>query len=138
MSAADWPKRLVEEKPGSHIEFERAVWVAMGMEQRRQRSSILGHQCVAPRRLSQDLLNHQSVDVDQVVLAQVQPQHRQFLVVAPVGCNLTATLHPHDLRHHLGYWLAEMVSLRRLTQIMGHDSLDTTRRYTQGIANDLL
>lgn len=46
-------------------------------------------------------------------------------------------LHPHDLRHRFGYRMAENVPLHRLAQIMGHDSLDTTRLYTQGTANDL-
>ncbi len=46
-------------------------------------------------------------------------------------------LHPHDLRHRFGYRMAESVPLHRLAQIMGHDSLDTTRLYTQGTANDL-
>lgn len=46
-------------------------------------------------------------------------------------------LHPHDLRHRFGYRMAESVPLHRLAQIMGHDSLDTTRLYTQGTASDL-
>lgn len=46
-------------------------------------------------------------------------------------------LSPHDLRHRFGYRMAERVPLHRLAQIMGHDSLDTTRLYTQGTAADL-
>ncbi len=46
-------------------------------------------------------------------------------------------LHPHDLRHRFGYRMAENVPLHRLAQIMGHDSLDTTRLYTQATAADL-
>jgi integrase/recombinase XerD len=44
---------------------------------------------------------------------------------------------PHDLRHRFGYRMAESVPLHRLTQIMGHDSLDTTKLYVQGTKNDL-
>ena len=44
---------------------------------------------------------------------------------------------PHDLRHRFGYRMAESVPLHRLAQIMGHDSLDTTRLYTQGTKRDL-
>ena len=44
---------------------------------------------------------------------------------------------PHDLRHRFGYRMAEAVPLHRLAQIMGHDSLDTTRLYTQGTKRDL-
>lgn len=46
-------------------------------------------------------------------------------------------VHPHDLRHRFGYRMAETVPLHRLAQIMGHDSLDTTRIYTQGTRGDL-
>jgi integrase/recombinase XerD len=43
---------------------------------------------------------------------------------------------PHDLRHRW-YRMAETVPLHRLAQIMGHDSLDTTRLYIQGTKQDL-
>ena len=44
---------------------------------------------------------------------------------------------PHDLRHRFGYRMVESVPLHRLAQIMGHDSLDTTRLYIQGTKQDL-
>ncbi len=44
---------------------------------------------------------------------------------------------PHDLRHRFGCRMAESVPLHRLAQIMGHDSLDTTRLYIQGTKQDL-
>jgi integrase len=44
---------------------------------------------------------------------------------------------PHDLRHRFGYRRAESVPLHRLAQIMGHDSLDTTKLYIQGTKHDL-
>jgi integrase/recombinase XerD len=44
---------------------------------------------------------------------------------------------PHDLRHRFGYRMAESVPLHRLAQIMGHDSLETTRLYIQGTRHDL-
>ncbi len=44
---------------------------------------------------------------------------------------------PHDLRHRFGYRMAQAVPLHRLAQIMGHDSLDTTLRYTKATASDL-
>ncbi len=43
----------------------------------------------------------------------------------------------HDLRHRFGYRMAESVPLHRLAQIMGHDSLDTTRLYIQGTKQDV-
>jgi integrase/recombinase XerD len=44
---------------------------------------------------------------------------------------------PHDLRHRFGYRMAESVPLHRLAQIMGHDSLDTTKLYIRGTRHDL-
>ncbi len=44
---------------------------------------------------------------------------------------------PHDLRHRFGYRMAEAVPLHHLAQIMGHDSLNTTRIYVQGTKQDL-
>jgi integrase/recombinase XerC len=44
---------------------------------------------------------------------------------------------PHDLRHRFGYRMAQAVPLHRLAQIMGHDSLDTTKLYIQGTKQDL-
>jgi site-specific recombinase XerD len=40
-------------------------------------------------------------------------------------------------RHRFGYRMAESVPLHRLAQIMGHDSLDTTKLYIQGTKHDL-
>ncbi len=48
-----------------------------------------------------------------------------------------ADVSPHDLRHRFGYRMSESVPLHRLAQIMGHDSLDTTRLYIQGTKQDL-
>ena len=44
---------------------------------------------------------------------------------------------PHDLRHRFGYRMAESVPLHRLAQIMGHDSLNTSKLYIQGTKHDL-
>ena len=44
---------------------------------------------------------------------------------------------PHDLRHRFGYRMSESVPLHRLAQIMGHDSLNTTKLYIQGTRHDL-
>lgn len=48
-----------------------------------------------------------------------------------------ADISPHDLRHRFGYRMAASVPLHRLAQIMGHDSLDTTKLYIQGTKQDL-
>jgi len=39
--------------------------------------------------------------------------------------------------YRFGYRMAETVPLHRLAQIMGHDSLDTTKLYIQGTRHDL-
>ena len=44
---------------------------------------------------------------------------------------------PHDLQHRFGYRMAESVPLHRLAQIMGHDSLDTTKLSIQGTKHDV-
>jgi integrase/recombinase XerD len=48
-----------------------------------------------------------------------------------------ANVSPHDLRHRFGYRMAESVPFHRLAQIMGHDSLDTTKLYIQRTKHDL-
>ena len=48
-----------------------------------------------------------------------------------------ADVSPHDLRHRFGYRMAESVPLHRLAQIMGHDSLDTTKLSIQGTKHDV-
>ena len=53
---------------------------------------------------------------------------------------LVATLtdvNPHDLRHGLGYRMAESVPLHLVAHIMGHDWLATTRLSIQGTKEDV-
>jgi integrase/recombinase XerD len=44
---------------------------------------------------------------------------------------------PYDLCHRFGYRMVESVPLHRLAQILGHDSLDTTKLYIQGTKHNL-
>ncbi len=60
-----------------------------------------------------------------------------YLVAKYAAQARIAAVRPHDLRHRFGYRMAEKVPLHRLAQIMGHDSLDTTMRYSQGTPRDL-
>jgi site-specific recombinase XerD len=48
-----------------------------------------------------------------------------------------ANVSPHDLRYRFGHPMAESVPLHRLAQNIGHDSLDTTKMYIQGMKHDL-
>ncbi|MDA8210381.1 MAG: tyrosine-type recombinase/integrase [Clostridia bacterium] len=46
-------------------------------------------------------------------------------------------LSAHDLRHRFGYVMSEKTPLHRLSQIMGHDSLNTTMVYVRATRADL-
>lgn len=60
-----------------------------------------------------------------------------YLIKKYAALAKVSDLSPHDLRHRFGYRMAQVVPLHRLAQIMGHDSLDTTLRYTKATASDL-
>lgn len=60
-----------------------------------------------------------------------------YIVKKYATCANLPDVSPHDLRHRFGYRMAESVPLHRLAQIMGHDSLDTTKLYIQGTKHDL-
>ncbi len=60
-----------------------------------------------------------------------------YIVKKYAGVAKLPDVSPHDLRHRFGYRMAESVPLHRLAQIMGHDSLDTTKLYIQGTKHDL-
>ncbi len=53
------------------------------------------------------------------------------------GMTKLSDVSPHDLRHRFGSRMAQSVPLHRLAQIMGPDSLDTTKLYLQGTKQDL-
>lgn len=46
-------------------------------------------------------------------------------------------LSPHDLRHRFGYRMAQKTRLDVLAQLMGHESVNITKIYTQPTAEDL-
>ena len=60
-----------------------------------------------------------------------------YIVKKYATCAKLLDVSPHDLRHRFGYRMAESVPLHRLAQIMGHDSLNTTKLYIQGTKQDL-
>jgi hypothetical protein len=58
----------------------RSRWLPLDVlpDQGRERAEITGGELDGPVRLSDDLLDHQRVDVDHGVLEQVQRQHADF------------------------------------------------------------
>jgi integrase/recombinase XerD len=60
-----------------------------------------------------------------------------YLVAKYAAFAQVKNLTPHDLRHRFGYQMAARTPLHRLTQIMGHDFIDTTMLYIKGAACDL-
>ena len=69
--------------------------------------------------------------------APITPRALGYLVARYAHLAKVADLSPHDLRHRFGYRMAKAVPLHRLAQLMGHDSLDTTRIYVASTRHDL-
>jgi integrase/recombinase XerC len=86
-----------------------------------------------------------STQVSQTVFLFASPKTKKALSERALGYIVTkyadaaqlVDVSSHDLRHRFGYRMAESVPLHRLAQIMGHDSLDTTRLSIQGTKQDL-
>jgi integrase/recombinase XerD len=71
------------------------------------------------------------------VAAPLTPRALGYLVARYAHLAKVPDLSPHDLRHRFGYRMAKAVPLHRLAQLMGHDSLDTTRIYVASTRQDL-
>jgi len=69
--------------------------------------------------------------------APLTPRALGYLVARYARLARVPDLSPHDLRHRFGYRMAKAVPLHRLAQLMGHDSLDTTRIYVASTRRDL-
>lgn len=67
----------------------------------------------------------------------ITPRALGYLVARYAHLAKVPDLSPHDLRHRFGYRMAKAVPLHRLAQLMGHDSLDTTRIYVASTRQDL-
>jgi integrase/recombinase XerD len=70
-------------------------------------------------------------------VAPITPRALGYLVARYAHLAKVPDLSPHDLRHRFGYRMAKAVPLHRLAQLMGHDSLDTTRIYVASTRQDL-
>jgi integrase/recombinase XerD len=67
----------------------------------------------------------------------ITPRALGYLLARYARLAKVPDLSPHDLRHRFGYRMAKAVPLHRLAQLMGHDSLDTTRIYVASTRQDL-
>jgi integrase/recombinase XerD len=88
--------------------------------------------CLFPSRKSGAESEH-----DARTTASITPRALGYLVTRYAHLAKVADLSPHDLRHRFGYRMAKAVPLHRLAQLMGHDSLDTTRIYVASTRQDL-
>jgi integrase/recombinase XerD len=71
------------------------------------------------------------------IAVPITPRALGYLVARYARLAKVPDLSPHDLRHRFGYRMARAVPLHRLAQLMGHDSLDTTRIYVASTRQDL-
>jgi len=76
--------------PAGHVEFEPPVGVHVSPEQRGERVQVSCRQPPFPLGPGEHLLDHEGVHVDHAVLQQVQAEHAQLLVLAPVAGHLAA------------------------------------------------
>jgi hypothetical protein len=74
----------IDGKPGVQVEPETSVGIDMPIDQRSDPSQIIVVQAIVLDGLCQNLLDHESVDVDERKLDQVQGEHADFLVVDAV------------------------------------------------------
>ncbi len=57
---------------------------------------------------------------------------RRIVKAIAMGRGLAADVHPHTLRHAFGtHMLEEGADLRAIQEMLGHERLSTTQRYTQ-------
>lgn len=63
----------------------------------------------------------------------------RIVKVIAVACGLPPDVHPHTLRHAFGtHLLEEGADLRAIQEMLGHERLSTTQRYTQLSARQVL
>ena len=67
----------------------------MAIDQRRQGAEVLDGHAVHPRRLREDLLDHQGIHIHEAHLEEMEGEDRLFLVLEPVGSDF-ATLPIED------------------------------------------
>jgi len=80
----------IERQSFSKVQGKRSVRVYVGVDQWRQAAEIVRRHARQPSRLRQHALEHESVDVHQADLEQMQREHRQLLFVEAIGADLTA------------------------------------------------
>jgi integrase/recombinase XerD len=96
-----------------------------------------GTPCLFPSRKGGEPADGAAGEDAPKVAAPLTPRALGYLVARYAHLAKVPDLSPHDLRHRFGYRMAKAVPLHRLAQLMGHDSLDTTRLYVASTRQDL-
>jgi len=85
--------------------------------------------CLFPSRKGDETAGGEAGEDTTRMAVPITPRALGYLVARYARLAKAPDLSPHDLRHHFSYRMAKAVPLHRLAQLMGHDSLDTTRIY---------
>ena len=72
------------------VEEKAAVGIDVTVDQRRDAAKVLRVESAGPCRFSQDLLDHEGVDVDEGELQEMKREHADLLVIGAVGSHLAA------------------------------------------------
>jgi hypothetical protein len=80
-----------------HVEFVAAVGVDMVPDRRGDGEPVAWREPIGPMGLGENLLKHEDVDEDHAILKQVQAEHADLLILAPVANQLAASGEEHEV-----------------------------------------
>lgn len=87
------------------------------------------------------LLHHGPLLINQTARGSARLTTRsvgRIVKIIAIGRGLPADVHPHTLRHAFGtHMLEEGADLRAIQELLGHERLSTTQRYTQLTTNQI-
>jgi hypothetical protein len=80
-----------------HVEFVAAVGIDVVPDQRGDGVPVAWREPIGPMGLGENLLKHEGVDEDHAVLKQVQAEHADLLILAPIAGELAASGEEHEV-----------------------------------------